>query len=323
MRPAKSKKIKKAIYIIACLLFTFNVCDAVSPPYASKEEKPWFTGPIITPSARVVPQGHINLEPYAFWTEVNGVYDNNWHASSIEKFYSINTLLVAKFGIADRINLSIVPQSVYNHSHGHSESGFADLPIGIEYQLISPDESKFPLKLSVQEIFPIARFDELDRENFGTDLIGAGSYTTTIGLTVSNLHHFQGDNYLQTRLNCVFGVPAPFEVSGINVFGGDPTTNGKVFPGVFGIMTFGAEYSLTKNWVLALDLVGQIYGRDRFKGETILPVGLPTFVQFIAAPAIEYNFNEDVGIIVGSTFTFAGKNAPRFYNIVAALNWFF
>lgn len=310
------------LFFFTLLCCKWNESHAVSPPRTTGD-KPWLTGPLITPSARVVAKGHVNLEPYLLWTETNAIYDSNWHPHSIPKFYQISPQLVAKIGVAERLNLSVVLQSVHNYSRGASDSGFGDLPIGLEIQLIKPEDSDFPLKLSIQELLPTGRYQKLKRCKHGTDITGFGSYTTSIGLTVSNLQHFCGDHYLQTRLNLVFGVPAPVHVEGINVYGGDPTTHGRVFPGVFGILNFGAEYTLTKNWALALDLVGQIYDDDRFKGHTIVPVGPPTFVQFIAAPAIEYNFNEDTGIIVGSIFTFAGKNAGRFVNVTAALNWYF
>lgn len=322
MKSRNSLVRKILLFSFTCLFCFWIEGYSISPPRGTGD-KPWLTGPLITPSARVVKKGHVNLEPYLYWTEVNGAYDKHWHAHSAPKFYQIQAQLVAKIGFAERLNLSIVPQSFRNHTRGVSDSGFGDLPIGLEIQLIKPEDSDFPLKLSIQELFPTGRFQRLKPFKHGTDLTGTGSYTTSVALTVSNLQHFCGVHFLQWRVNLGYGVPAPVHVRGLNAYGGDPTTRGKVFPGTFGFLNFGAEYTLTRNWALALDLTGQVYDKDRFKGHTIVHVGPPVFVQFTAAPAIEYNFNEDIGIIAGSIFTFAGKNAARFVNITAALNWYF
>lgn len=313
------RNIRKILLLISLSLTSY--CFTISPPRAG--DHPWLTGPLITPSARVVPKGHVNLEPYLFYTVVNGIYDSHWHANSIPNFYQANPQIVAKVGLIDRVNFSIVFQSVYNRTRGVSGRGFGDLPIGFDIALIKPEDSKFPLKISIQEIIPIGKYDRLNPKKFDTDVSGFGSYTTILALTVGHIHHFCGDHYLNLRINVSGGVPAPAFVKGKNIYGGDATTHGKVFPGLFYTINFGAEYTLTKNWALAMDLVGQVFGRDRFKGNTITPVGLPTFVQINMAPAIEYNFNKSIGLIVGTNFTLAGKNAARFISAVAALNWYF
>jgi hypothetical protein len=41
------------------------------------------------------------------------------------------------------------------------------------------------------------------------------------------------------------------------------------------------------------------------------------------APAVEYNFNADVGIIAGAEVTFAGRNTGASVTPQVALSWFF
>jgi hypothetical protein len=45
--------------------------------------------------------------------------------------------------------------------------------------------------------------------------------------------------------------------------------------------------------------------------------------QYSLAPAIEYNWNIDLGVISGVWFTFAGKNAEAFASWVTALNYYY
>jgi hypothetical protein len=49
----------------------------------------------------------------------------------------------------------------------------------------------------------------------------------------------------------------------------------------------------------------------------------PSNEQWSVAPAIEYNWSKNVGLIVGSWFSFAGRNSVRFISGVAALNIYF
>ena len=45
--------------------------------------------------------------------------------------------------------------------------------------------------------------------------------------------------------------------------------------------------------------------------------------QATYAPAIEYNYNENFGIIAGYWFSTKGKNSPDFKSYVLALNFYF
>jgi hypothetical protein len=52
-------------------------------------------------------------------------------------------------------------------------------------------------------------------------------------------------------------------------------------------------------------------------------VGTPSTSLLTLAPAIEYNFTQTIGVIVGSWFTLKGRNANRFVSAAAALNYYF
>ncbi len=45
--------------------------------------------------------------------------------------------------------------------------------------------------------------------------------------------------------------------------------------------------------------------------------------QWSLAPALEYNFSEDVGIIAGIWFSTSGRNTIDFISYVASLTWQF
>lgn len=90
------------------------------------------------------------------------------------------------------------------------------------------------------------------------------------------------------------------------------------------------EYSITLNWVAAIDLNYIHINKSTFRGKlgTIAP-GVPAMVgfkaseQFSLAPALEYNWSEKIGVIAGVWFTVLGRNQFDFTSGVAAFNWYY
>ena len=89
------------------------------------------------------------------------------------------------------------------------------------------------------------------------------------------------------------------------------------------------EYSITRNWVFALDVVYQRDGNTRLQGVDIDPAtGARVNVdedsgsswRFGVAPAIEYNWTAGVGLIVGARWFAAGRNTGATLTPAIALN---
>src|SRR5580693_8788787 len=74
-----------------------------------EEEGPWFTGPLLTPSATAIPFGHFNFEPYLFFTQNKGVYDKNWRSHHVPTFTNVNLQLPLQLGIAPDWEFDFVP----------------------------------------------------------------------------------------------------------------------------------------------------------------------------------------------------------------------
>src|SRR3569832_1317601 len=65
----------------------------------STAPEPWFTGPILTPSGHVVPEGHQNYEPYIYWSEAKARYNANWKSESHPTFTDILFQVTMQFGV--------------------------------------------------------------------------------------------------------------------------------------------------------------------------------------------------------------------------------
>lgn len=313
-----------SIWIATAIFFVHHQCHGVSSVSPGNDE-PWFTGPLLTPSARVIPPGHVNLEPYIFYNVITGRYGDDWHATKVPTFNQVTTQLQLKFGIIDRLDFSAAPQSSISFSRGKIGSSFNDLPIGLSYLLYrgKPEDWVDYLKLSVFEIIPIGKYHKLDPELFGTDVGGQGSYITTIGLTVSKLFKLKENRFLGCRCNLTATIPSSTTIKGLSIFGGNQRTRGKIHHGTSLFFVAGAEYTITQEFSLACDFLAQFTPGKHFRGFTEIPIRPGESIQFSFAPAIEYNLSSSMGFIIGTWFTVAGKNSSRFINGVAAFNYYF
>lgn len=119
-------------------------------------------------------------------------------------------------------------------------------------------------------------------------------------------------------------------VRGGNAYGGGFGTDGRVHPGATVNVVVAAEYTLTRHWVLAFDVGYFHVGATRFSGTTGVDA---TGAQAVTgkgagdllslAPAVEYNFTEQLGVIVGPWFSVAARHMSHFVGMVAAANFLF
>lgn len=281
---------------------------------------PWMTGPLLAPAGKTVPPGHFNFEPYAFYT----VYPEN--------FRNFEATPVLTIGLANALDLQAsVPYDI-SWNRGQSANGAGDTSLGFGIQLLrQQDHSWKPdLRLTIQEIFPTGRYNHLNPAKFGTDQTGVGSYQTTIGFNFQRLKSLEGEHYLRTRLSLVAAFASDVKVNGLNTFGGGIDTQGKVRPGNSYSVDLAFEYSLTQNWVPVFEMLFVDSGPSKFGGSpgftpggTINAIGGGGGNQGYLAPAIEYNFNAQIGIIFGVWFSITGPHSSEFTSTTLAINYFF
>ncbi|MBS0620687.1 MAG: hypothetical protein JSS61_04425 [Verrucomicrobia bacterium] len=302
------------------------------PPPPPKEDKmeyiPWLTGPLLTSGGHVIPNGHYNIEPYMYVTTNYGAFNSHWHSQSVPNFYNLLWSISTNIGIPGNFDVAFTPQWSWNHTSGASNWDLVDMPIGLDYQILSdtPEDWWPAIKLQLKGNIPIGRYQKLHPNKLGTDIGGTGSFLPGIGLVFSNLYHIHKYHYLSMRYNVSYVVPTPVHVKNYNAYGGGHHTRGKVFPGAYLTCLVGMEYSLSQRWVLAMDIDYTHFNKTRFsghKGKTNgvrNAIGSPSAESFSLAPAIEYNWNAYIGVIAGCWFTVAGRNTTDFASGVVAVN---
>lgn len=280
---------------------------------------PWFTGPLLAPSARVVKPGHLKLQMYLNTFVKVGEYNKHWHSESIPHFYSEQLRVQVKFGIFDRVDIQVAPRVVYQWTEGESAFHFGDLPLNLNVQILRPltlDEGP-SLKFSFIANAPVGKFERLNPDKKHTDVSGSGCWFPGLGLNLSQFWYFYDHHYLEIRVTSAYRFGIPVHVERFNAYG---DVSGKVYPGSYFIFDTALQYSFTQRWGAACDFRYEHHQRTR---SNVHSMKRKAGEEFSLAPAIEYNFSKNIGMIGGVWFTIAGKNMPQFVNGMFSLGIYF
>ena len=322
----------------ACALAAL-VCVARAPadtPAASDGNRQalddaWFTGPILTASANTLPQGHALVEPYVFDVVTSGRYDDDGNHRGTDTQHSYGSLTYLLYGITDRFTLGAIPTFGYNDvsaGEDSSQVGIGDLMVQGQFRLTQFREySRVPtLSLVLQETLPTGKYDRLGTRV--SDGMGSGAYATTLGVYSQYYFWLANGRILRTRLNATYTLPQNADVTGTSVYGTPEGFRGRAMPGDSLAVYSSWEYSVTREWVLALDVVYQHDDNTRITGydygtSTAFEASSGSSWRLALAPAIEYNWTSRVGVIVGARWFAAGRNASASVTPVAAINMVF
>lgn len=314
---------KRWLLAILPLLFTTLEARIAFDQAEPAPNGPWFTGPLLCPSGHVVAEGHQNYEPYLYWIQENGVYDKHWAPHTTPNYTSVLLQGAFQFGILPGTEFDVAPQFYYNYTKHASDWRVGDLPVTLAFQLLKDTkEVWYPaVKLRIAANVPIGKYDRLAAKKEQTDVGGNGNWAPSVGLVLVRTVHFTGEHYLSIRYFLSNTFTVPVHVHGLSAYGGTTHTHGRVYPGNKTTTILAFEYSMTQSWALALDMDYTYQCKTRFSGHSggVAPKS-PSSTQFSLAPAIEYNWSANLGVIAGGWFTAFGRNTSRFGGGIVAVN---
>ncbi|KTC65801.1 Fe-S protein (plasmid) [Legionella adelaidensis] len=292
---------------------------------------PWYTGPLLAPAGKTIPRGHINFEPYIFYTQNTGTFNRHWRLVQSPRSDSTQFLPIFTYGLTDRMDLQFSLPYTRNQNLTRVSDHIGDASVLLGFQVLEQANSQWKpnLRVTLQEILPSGRYDQLEPYNQGTDSTGLGSYQTALGFNFQHLLPIY-DFYLRTRLCLGFVNANAAAVHGLSSYGGTTDTQGKITPGNVASVDLAGELSVTQNWVLVMEGYYFTRSRTHFSGTVgLTPMGVPGIIghdnvaELSLAPAIEFNFSANYGIIAGAWFSTKGKDAPDFISSVIAFNAYF
>jgi Putative MetA-pathway of phenol degradation len=294
-------------------------------------EDAWWTGPLLAANAATLPAGHLLFEPYLFDVITTGHLDTGGARHSGPYEHDIGSLSYLLYGLVDRVSIGLIPHFAYNEPAGQPNSsgvGIGDLTLQAAYGLLRFQDGRHTpdLSLVVQETLPTGAYDRLSRPSDG---FGAGAYTTSLAVYSQDYFWMPNGRILRARLDVTYAVSSSVDVRDQSVYGTPYGFSGQAYPGDSFTADAAAEYSLTRNWVLALDVVYQHDETTRVSGT--VPGASPAGFQSSSgssysigfAPAVEYNWTARVGAIFGVRIIELGRNTATTVTPAIALNMVF
>jgi hypothetical protein len=304
---------------------------AAQPPPRQSLDDAWWTGPMLAPSAATLPRGHFLIEPYLYDVSVEGYYDAEGVRRRAPRSSGFGTLTYVLYGLADRVTAGLIAIAGYNTVSGGPSSsgvGMGDLTVQAQYRLTQFHEGRSipTISVALQETFPTGKYDELGERP--SDGFGGGAYTTTLALYSQTYFWLPNGRILRARFNVSEAFPGRVRVHDVSVYGTGAGFRGHARPGRSLFFNAAAEYSMTKKWVLALDVIYRHDGATRVSGYDSLssdqtPIRLDSGSShaFGVAPAIEFNWKRNLGVLVGTRLILAGRNTPAIITPAVAVNF--
>ena len=295
-------------------------------------EDAWWTGPLLASNAATLEKGHFLVEPYVYDTIRRGRFDNDGRHVDSERGSVLTSLTYLYYGLNDTVQIGIIPKFNFTAAGTMRPAGFAlgDLSLQAQYLLTQfTPERKIPtVSVVVTETLPTGKYDRL--ANHYNNGFGSGAFGTTAAIFAQYYAWMPTGRILRTRLNLCYTWSTTVALEGVSVYGTSTGFHGNARPGTSASVIASAEYSLTRNWVLALDAHYEYDGHTRVWGIRSAPSqsalywdksGTAQYLEF--APAIEYNLNSNMGVIAGIQIISNGRNTQATITPQIAVNMAF
>jgi hypothetical protein len=302
-----------------------------SPPEASPARPAWWTGSLLSASANTMPVGHWLVEPYVVFDRTAAAFDGNGDRHATRRLTRTSTAAYVMYGLAEGVSIGMQPRIRLGASLADGESAGAalgDLTLMLQVRLTHPPAGHWlpTTSLVLSETVPTGRYDGLGPDaDTGT---GGGTHRTELGFYAQSVGDVADGLPLRLRLNLTVGASDHTAIRDRSVYGTEDGFRGRARPGTWLLADFAMELSVTPHWVLALDLVRDTEARTVATG-TPAPGASPIRIVsgpsqgWSVAPAVEYNFNERIGVIAGVRKTVAGHDTGAGRAVAVALNMVF
>jgi hypothetical protein len=292
----------------------------------------WWTGPLLAPNASTFPAGHALIETYVFDVNSSGQFDASGRHEPAAGGHEVGSLTYLIYGLTDRVSVGLLPRFFFDEPAGSPNSsspGVGDLGAQVQVGLTSFHEGSLvpATALVLGETFPTGRYDALVNP---ADGFGAGVYSTSLSWYSQDYLWLPTGRILRVRLDLTYAISSSASLRDQSVYGTPVGFRGRARPGDSFTADAAAEYSVTRNWVLATDLVWVHNASTRLTGSepaaggaAFLDTQSGSSEYFAVAPGVEYNFSSRVGVILGARIFVAGRNTGSSVTTAAAINMVF
>jgi hypothetical protein len=282
-----------------CPAFAEAPSDAsVAERYKEAMNNARWTGPLLASNANTLPKGHVYTEPYFF-----DVISGGDHHPGSSGFY--------QYGLLDNWTVGVQPFFSWGTQPHNRDVAIGDFKLLSQVRVsnFTPDHRVPSVALVTNLVLPTGKDDHLGALKQGH---GSGSFAPEVGINVQQYFLLPNGRLLRGRINVLQQFPLRHDVTGRSVYGTGPDFRGHARPGSKTTLILGAEYSLTKEWVLAFDVEADFWGRTKIVGRDgdgpLVRQVSPKSWKVGFAPAVEYNWSDRAGVILGVWIIPKGHN---------------
>lgn len=272
-----------------------------------------WTGPMLASTAETLPKGHFYTEPYFFDAVVGGD-----HHPGSSGFY--------QYGLLDNLTVGFQPSFATATNRIDRGMAIGDFKLLSQLRLtrFRPDHQVPTIAVDLNEVIPTGKDDKLGPSEEGH---GSGAFATEVGVNVQHWFLLGNGRLVRARINVLQRFPYRTQVVGRSVYGTDVNFLGHAKPGTKTTLIGAVEYSLTNQWVLAMDVEADFAGRTRVEGREssagpVISTSAPASRDIGFAPAVEYNWSPSTGALFGVWIIPKGHNAPASITPAIAISRF-
>ena len=257
-----------------------------------------WTGPMLASNAETLPQGHFYTEPYFY----DVIFGGNHHPGS-SGFY--------QYGLLNSLTVGFQPSFATAANRLDRGMTIGDFKLLSQLRLthFTPEHRIPTIAIVLNEALPTGKDDRLGPNEEGH---GSGSFATEIGINVQQYFLLKNGRLLRARINVLKSFPHGSDVIGKSVYGTRVGFEGHARPGSKTTLIGAVEYSLTRQWVLALDVIHESTSaaslEGRYDGGPLVKQTFPSSRDMGFAPAVEYNWSDRSGILLGIWISPKGHN---------------
>jgi hypothetical protein len=307
---------KPVLAAVAAALICSIPAGAHAQSYAERldvamKEARW-TGPLLASTAETLPRSHFYTEPYFF----DGISGGR-HNPGSSGFY--------QYGLAGNWTVGVQPFFSLGTRRDNRGAAIGDFKLLSQVRLSHfTAEHRVPsVALVTNLVVPTGKYDHLGALKSGH---GSGSFAPELGVNVQHYFLLKNGRLLRARINVLKDFPLRTHVTGRSVYGTGAGFRGHARPGSKTSVILGAEYSVTKEWVVAFDVERDQWGRTKVSGRN----ADGSLVEQISrrswdvgfAPAVEYNWSERAGAIFGLWIVPKGHNTAASVTPAVAIQRF-
>jgi hypothetical protein len=257
-----------------------------------------WTGPLLASNAETLPHGHFYTEPY-FFDVISG---GERHPGS-SGFY--------QYGLLDSLTVGVQPNFAVGTDRANRGMALGDFKLLSQLRLthFTPEHRIPSVSIVLNQVLPTGKHDHLGELKHGH---GSGSFATEVGINVQHYFLMKSGRLLRARINVLKSLPFRSDVADRSVYGTGPGFRGHARPGSRTTLIGAVEYSLTREWVVALDVIRESASKTRVEGRygsgPLVKQTIPSSWDVGFAPAVEYNWSDRAGALFGVWITPKGHN---------------